>query len=494
VIVPLLVVVLGSGGLTTFGAWHGARPGLQQDPQAQSTTEKRQKKNKKEKKEKKKAKKAASGAPAPDEINDDLDQAPDATEPGVGVAWKQHPSIRIGDAFRLDFQAKLQEDLHSSYPGAPGLDCPNQALPTSCMFQLHRNRIGIKGTIFKKIEYEVERELTEQELSDKDILRGFTPKPQWKDVNVNVKYMKKAQIQVGRFKVPFGLDELTSVSHNDFVYRSLGAIYLDPGRDIGGMVHGSFFKRGLTYAAGVFQHDGDHARSKKVQGGDQTVAGRVTFAPFRRAGVAGDINVGSAFAVSSLSDDPYLPNGLRGRTILTQDAFFQPVYVKGRRERWEADIDWTAGPASARAEYTWVTDGRLRQGIGDEDLPDARARSWYIGGTWILTGESKKRPLRTSREFLQGGFGAVEVAARYEQLWFGGAGGADVDLPSRTPRAANIFPSGDRALTLGVNWALNRWIKLQFNGIREQVDDPTRNPMAGGGAFWSQVVRFQIVM
>jgi hypothetical protein len=32
--------------------------------------------------------------------------------------------------------------------------------------------------------------------------------------------MKKAQIQVGKFKLPAGLDELTSVSQNDFVYRS----------------------------------------------------------------------------------------------------------------------------------------------------------------------------------------------------------------------------------------------------------------------------------
>ncbi len=491
-IVALLVVVLGSGGFTTFGAPDRARLDLQRD-QAQSTTEKRQKKNKQGKKDKKKAKKEVSGTPATAETGD-ADQTPDAGEPGVDVVWTQHPSIRFGDSFRLDFGATLQEDLHSSYPGAPGLNCENQALPSPCMFQLHRNRVGIKGSVFKKIEYEVERELTEQELTDKDILRGFMPESQWKDVNVNVKYMKKAQIQVGKFKLPFGLDELTSIAQNDFVYRSLGALYLAPGRDIGGMVHGSFFKRGLTYAAGVFQHDGDHASSKKVQGADQTVATRVTVAPFRHTGVPGDLNVGSAFAVSSLSDDPYLPNGLRGRTILTQDTFFQPVYVKGRRARWEADADWTAGRASARAEYTWVTDSRLQQGIGDEDLPDARARSWYVGGTWILTGQRKKRPLSAGSGFLPGGLGAVEVAARYERLSFDSARGADVDLPSRTPRAANILPSGEGALTLGVNWVLNRWIKLQFNGIREHVDDPNRSPVSGSGAFWSQVARFQIVM
>jgi len=291
------------------GAVHAVGAALQQDPQAQTTSGKKQKK---------KAKKLAADAPAPDEIDDpDSEGPPDVGGPRVGVVWKQHPSIRFGDAFRLDFEAKFQEDAHGSYRGAPGLICPNQVLPTTCLFQLHRNRVGVKGNVFRKIDYEVERELTEQELSDKDILLGYTPKSQWKDVNVNIKYMKKAQIQVGKFKVPFGLDELTSVSHNDFVYRSLGANYINPGRDIGGMVHGSYFKHGLTYAAGVFRHDGGNARSKKVQGGDQTVAARITAAPFRRVGLAGDIDVGTALTVSSLSDDPYLPNGLRGRTILT---------------------------------------------------------------------------------------------------------------------------------------------------------------------------------
>jgi hypothetical protein len=145
------------------------------------------------------------------------------------------------------------------------------------------------------------------------------------------------------------------------------------------MVHGSFFKRGLTYAAGVFRNDGDNARSKKVQGGDQTVAARVTVAPFRRAGIAGDFNVGSAFAVSSLSDDPYLPNGLRGRTILTQDSFFQARLRQGPPGTLGSRRDWTAGRLP-RAPNTRVTDSRLQQGSATKTR-DARARSWYVGGT-----------------------------------------------------------------------------------------------------------------
>jgi len=430
----------------------------------------------------KKKKVAKENEPSPDEP---VDPAADAPARGFRFSWKQHPSVRYRDVFRLDVEGKMQEDGHSSYGPVKDLDT----------WEFHRNRFGIKGYITKHIEYEVEHEFTEHELSEKDITAGITPKSRWKDVNVNLTYIKNAQLQIGKFKVPFGLDQLTGVTHNDFVYRSLGANYLAPGRDIGAQVHGSFWKHGLEYATGVFRNDGDNARSKKIEGGGTTFAARVTGTPFRHlsSSSAGGIAVGSALAISALSDDSFRPNGLRGRTIMTQDTFYEPVYVKGHRRRWEADVDWTSGPASARAEYTWVSDDRLRQGIGDQDLPDARARSWYVSGTWVLTGEDKKRPLKAAEPFAQTGIGAVELAIRYERMWFDSSPPGQ-DVPLRNPRAETIFTTGDRALTLGVNWTLNRFTKLQINGIREHVEDPERNPVPNGAAFWSRVIRLQFVL
>ncbi len=464
-------------------AFESAAPGAGQDT-ATST-----KKPKKEKKPKKK--KAPTEAPAPDEPVD-----PDAPDAGVDAGkgfrfvWKQHPSLRFGSVARIDFEVKLQEDARASYPDAPGLKDPVTGQVQT--FELHRNRIGIQGNLFKHIEFEIERELTEKELIEKDILAGVTPQSQWKDVNVNVNYIKNAQVQVGKFKVPFGLDELTGVTHNDFVYRSLGASYLAPARDIGAMVHGRFFKRGLNYWTGAFIHDGDNARSKKIQGGDQTFAARMTGTPFRKLGVPG-LDVGGALAVSALSDDSFRPNGLRGRTVLTQDTFYNPMYVKGQRRRWEGDVDWTVGPVSARGEYTQVDDQRIKQGLGDQDLPDARARSWYVSGTWIVTGDQKTRPVKPDTDFLRGGIGAVEVAGRYERLWYDSFGDSQV-LALRNPRAENILMSGDRVLTLGVNWTLNRFIKLQVNGIRERVEDVERSPVPNGAWFWSRVLRLQFVL
>jgi phosphate-selective porin OprO and OprP len=447
-----------------------------QEP-AQPKTAKKAKAGKKPKK----TKVAKETDPAPDETVD-----PGTIEGGSGVrfTWKQHPSLRFGDALRVDFEAKFQEDGHSSYGPVQGLNT----------WELHRNRVGIKGNVYRNIEYEVEYELTEKELTDHDALLGYTPSSQWKDVNVNLTWVKNAQIRIGKFKVPFGLDELTGVTHNDYVYRSLGANYLAPARDVGAMVHGSFRKHGIAYATGVFAHDGDNARSKKIQGGDQTFAGRVTARPIQLFGMPsyGVLEIGTAYSIAMLSDDSFRPNGLRGRTVMTQDNFYETVYVKGHRRRWEADADWTVGPASLRAEYIHVSDDRLGQGIGDQDLPDALARSWFVSGTWLLTGEDKRRPVKAANPLFNGGIGAVEVAARYERIWFGSQPG--IDAPFRNPRAETIYPEGDRALTVGVNWTLNRFVKIQISGIREHVEDAERSPVPNGAAFWSRVMRLQFVL
>jgi hypothetical protein len=80
--------------------------------------------------------------------------------------------------------------------------------------------------------------------------------------------------------------------------------------------------------------------------------------------------------------------------------------------------------------------------------------------------------------------------ARIERLWFDSAGGEPP--PLRNPRADAILPTGEHVLSLGVNWYLTRWVKLQFQTIREQPQDPERSPVPEGEAFWSPVFRFQV--
>jgi len=212
---------------------------------------------------------------------------------------------------------------------------------------------------------------------------------------------------------------------------------------------------------------------------------RVTGTPFRSVRGLSKTEISGAFTVSALDNESASPNGLRGRTVMSQFVFYQPVFVKGLRQRYEVDGDWSAGPVGARAEYTHVLDSREGQGLADQDLWDARGRGWYFSGTWVMTGEEKERPVEPKRRF-----GAVEAVARYERLWFDSAGGEGP--PLRNPRANNMLPSGEHVLSLGLNWYITRWVKLQFQTIREEPQDPERTPVAPGEAFWSPVFRFQV--
>src|SRR5581483_7515150 len=285
-------------------------------------------------------------------------------------------SWQRGDTFRIAVEGSLEEDVQASYAGAEAGGLTR--------FSLQRNRIGVRGALFKHVEFEVAREV-----ETRDAETGFREKSPWRDVNVNLAYLKGAELQAGRFKVPFGLDALTSEVRNDFVYHTLGADYLAPGRDTGVMLHGRLFDHVLHYSTGWFRGDGEHARSSKLVGASNTVAARVTASPFRRvrAGGLDDLEIGAAVAVSDVSDDPALPQGLRGHTVLTADTFFHSVYVNGERRRVGTDVSWKNGPASLRAEYIRVIDERRRQGFADEDLAPARYQSWYVGGTYVLTGE-----------------------------------------------------------------------------------------------------------
>jgi phosphate-selective porin len=115
-----------------------------------------------------------------------------------------------------------------------------------------------------------------------------------------------------------------------------------------------------------------------------------------------------------------------------------------------------------------------------------------VSGTWIVTGEKKDGGIEPRKPLLRGGFGAIEVGARYETLRFQSAA---VDGPASTSRRSpTVLPNAEQAFTFGVSWYANKWIKVQLNGVREQFDDPQRSPMPDRPGFWSTVCRLQFVL
>jgi phosphate-selective porin len=422
----------------------------------------------------------------------------------VRFVWaNDRPSLRLwADRVRLDFRARLQGDVFGGGGESGGRDA----------FDLRRRRVGVDGVVGGFLEFEVERDLW----SDKG----------WRDAFVNVRLADAAQVKAGQFKLPFSMDELTSSTSLDFVYRSLAASALAPARDVGVMFHGRSALPGrgsrLEYEAGVFRHDGDNAglgpltRRSADTGlpvSRRTVAGRLQISPFDTrprkdpaggkagGGAAGKAAAGKAEGgravmqslrlgvAVTVNDVPPGDNGLRGQDALSTP-FFPRLDVNGRRVRVGAEASWGHGPADVRAELIQVRDQRRAQGLGNEDLPDVVATGWYVQGTWELVHGGKKAS-RAGRWIGRGGVGDIELAARSERLQFGSAGTGG-EPPSVSPRAGNLAAVSDTVMTLGVNWRPVPLARIQMNVIRDDIGGFQWTEIARQDIVWSVVARFQV--
>ncbi|AMY08276.1 Phosphate-selective porin [Luteitalea pratensis] len=389
----------------------------------------------------------------------------------VGFRWNKGLSLRLGEAGHIDFKVRLQGDLQDSEGPTGDDDDPS--------FDFARRRVGIEGELFDLIEFQVERELT-----------GDEP---WRDVYVNVRPVTSVQFQGGHFKLPFSLDQNTGSTNLDFVYRSLAARQLAPGRDPGVMVHGRVLpRRVLRYEAGVFSDDGRNARTNnpdKVWGG-KTIAGRVAVQPWRTLeSVLEDLQVGVA---ATRSDVPEGIPSLRGQAVLGAVFYDPETPVLGLRRRTGVEARWRPGPFSLKSEYMRVTTAREGQSVESTDLSPLLGSGWYVSGTWALTGERKASGLdEPRRPLFQGGIGAIELAARTEALDFRSTGEGEA---FSGPRADVIPPIADRVFTFGINWYLNRYLKVQANVVRESFSDAERSPTPGDPVIVSTLLRVQLTL
>jgi phosphate-selective porin len=183
------------------------------------------------------------------------------------------------------------------------------------------------------------------------------------------------------------------------------------------------------------------------------------------------------------------PKGFSGRGA-SGYGFFPPAFVEGRRLRWGADARIQAGPVSLWGEFLEGREQRLGQGPSVEDLPDLEGDGWSLTATWLVTGEKKTRTIRPGHS-LFGGPGAVEIAVRYEELWFDDV--SNEGFESAGSRAANVRPAWLRAFTGGLSWWPSPFLRLVGNVVLERYDDALRAPEPGKeGNYVSLLARVQV--
>jgi phosphate-selective porin len=408
---------------------------------------------------------AAAGQQSPDPPQQTQADKEAATEPSTPwFVMDAGPSFRFGEAVRLDVITLLDADVRES----------NELDIEGGTFEMGHTRLGVEGRLFDAVGFEIEADLRDDD-------------QHWRDVFVELRQWRAVRIRGGRFKLPFGAERMTSIRELPLIYRSLATEALTPARDTGVEAYGRLLGDVLAYRGGVFAHDGDVSRRGTDAPGSRTFAGGVTLAPFAGTGVKilRDLEIGGA---TTVGDVPAGLNGLRARTVGGFEAF-APLYVAGRRVRLAADARWARGPVVLNAEFLQVRDERLAQGLSDEDLPDVVARGWYASGAWTILGALRSNGTGPRRGLVQGGFGAIQLAARAESLGFGSSGSTDEAF--RNPRAANVFRNDVRAETYGVNWYPVQFVKLQFNLVREHLEDPERRPDPERAYVFSRLFRLQ---
>jgi phosphate-selective porin len=383
-------------------------------------------------------------------------EKPAESPPKGALRMAESPSLRLGDHLRVDLHARVQTDLR--------LDDSDRS---SDAFSWGSRRVGLEGVLFKRVEFQIERELKDD-------------KP-WRDVFADVRLHRVLRIRAGRFKVPFSMERTTSAFELDFVTRAAPVADLAPGRETGVMAHGRLPRRLIEYEVGLFRLDSSPVEPFVEESVNRLTmtAARITVSPLRAwsDGPTSDLQLGLAVTESDL------PEGFHHSSehfASAEGLSSEQFYVNGRRRRLGLEGLWRAGRLSLKGELIRQADAREGAAVTSDALSDLVVRGGYVSCIWRLAGETSK-----ARR-------AVDIALRFDRLAFGG--GRASDQPSVSPRTEHVAPLLQNTWTVGASWLANRWLRVQFNETYESLADPLNVRQSVPAASWRSVVRAQFAM
>src|SRR4029077_12615482 len=126
---------------------------------------------------------------------------------------------------------------------------------TSVAFSVHKVRPYILGTVYKPwLKYKFEFEIAPLKTDATNNVNNARVT----DAYVEFAKYPAATLRVGQYKVPFGLQELTPDTKQEFVDRSIVNSKFAPSRDIGLMLLGSAWDKKFGYQVGLFNGSGQN--------------------------------------------------------------------------------------------------------------------------------------------------------------------------------------------------------------------------------------------
>ena len=168
-------------------------------------------------------------------------------------------TIRSNDQnFLLKIGLDIQID-NRTFPGESSVPLTNQTL-------IRRARPAVSGTVYKNVDFYVRP----------DFGLGTTV---LYEAYMQLNYFSRANLRVGKFKPPVGLERLQSDDDTNFVERGFPTL-LVPSRDIGYQVSGDIVQRRVSYTVGVFNGVPDNGLSDASVSDHRDYAARIFLTPF----------------------------------------------------------------------------------------------------------------------------------------------------------------------------------------------------------------------
>lgn len=286
------------------------------------------------------------------------------------------------------------------------------------------------------------------------------------DAFADIRSSPHLQLRFGKFKSPFSLERLLAARDLTFVERSL-AQNLGPNRDVGLMLHGETLRGRLSYALAGVNGSPDGVNSDGDPSGDKELAARIFARPFadRKEHPLRGLGLGLAATYGGRDEEFQVAYRAADRTSIFT---YQPgTSLEGDFLRLAPQFHFYRGPWGAMGEAYLNSEGVRRAGTRAR----LHHRGWFLQGSYVLTGEDAGLLAVVPRHSFDpenGHWGAFEIALRYSAL----------DLDGETFRLGLADPTTSarsaRAWTFGLNWYLDRALKLQFNYERTDFNDSLR--------------------
>lgn len=368
---------------------------------------------------------------------------------------------RVGaEGFRLvsgdgAFALRLRGDLYVDARFFPGTTAPAGAE----RFFLRRARPRIQGRFYDRFSFSIRSDFG---------IGG----PEIDDAFVEARLAQALRLRMGRFKVPVGLETLSSSTGLMHVERGFPS-GLVPGRDVGVMLSGDGGAGRLHYALGLFNGVPGASEPGADVDDAKEAAARIFATPFAETdGLLKGLGLGTGATIGTVTGTDAAPalTGLRTTGRQSLFGYQNGVRADGRRWRLAPQARFYAGPVELLGEYTVTTETAGRGPVAETLTHSA----WQASAAVVLTGEDAREgevipndPFGAER-----GTGAIEVGGRVH--------GASLDEDAFPAFAAPTAASRATAWGFTLSWYPNAMVRMML-GVEHTTFEgggPTPDPEA----------------